>query len=170
MERFERILQYCQVKYCHTEVFFFFSFWSLVILNESYCEISSIILPTSNPYVLFAQQKKSCNAKLIFLIYLPPFSLNPALISVSARSIHMALSIHPCVNWAFILYLPDRGCIVCDGHSDLKKHLSATYLCGVELLSCISEWDSTFIGGYEENYNVSGTTGPLLPPAGHEYK
>lgn len=118
-------------------------------------------------------RNKGSNAKLIFLFYLPLFSLNPSLISPSALSIHMALSIHPCVNWAFILYLSDRGCIVCDGHSDLKKHLSATYLwvaCGVELLSCISEWDSTFIGGYEENYNVSGTTGLLLPLPGLEYK
>ncbi len=34
-----------------------------MILNESYCEISSIILPTSNPYVLFAQQKKELQCK-----------------------------------------------------------------------------------------------------------
>lgn len=171
VERFERIFQYCQVKFCHNLKDFFPSISCYKINHTvkwvwSYC-------PRLTPMFCLRNRNKSCNTKLIFLFYLSPFSLNPALISVSALSIHMALSIHPCVNWAFILYLPDRGCIVCDGHSDLKKHLSATYLwaaCGVELLSCISEWDFTFIREYEENYNVSGTTGTLLPLAGLEYK
>lgn len=116
-------------------------------------------------------RNKGSNTKLTFL-FLPSPVFFESLLSPSPLSIHMALSIHPCVNWAFILYLPDRGCVVCDGHSDLKKHLSATYLwaaCGVELFSCISEWDSTFIGGFEK-YNVSGTTGLLLPLPGLEYK
>ncbi len=154
MERFERILQYCQVKYCHTEVFYFSS---IVILNESYCEISLIILPTSNPYALFAQQKQElqCKAHIFFFIF-PPFLWIP-LLSPSLFS----LSIWHYLSTLVLIELSSCISIVCDGHSDLKKHLGATYLwaaCGVELLSCISEGDSTFIGGYEENYNVAGTT------------
>lgn len=132
---------------------------------KSYCSYLTLMFCLHN-------RNKGSNAKLMFLPS-PVFFESFCYLPLFALSIHMALSIHPCVNWAFILYLPDHGCVVCDGHSDLKKHLSATYLwaaCGVELLSCISEWDSTFIGGFEEKYNVSGTTGLLLPLPGLEYK
>lgn len=92
----------------------------------------------------------------------------PSYLALRSLSIHMTLSLSTLVLIELSSWISLTGPALSVTGIQIWRSIWVPLIS--EPLSCISEWDSTFIGGYEENYNVSGTTGPLLPTAGLEYK